>query len=102
MEYVLRNILELELLSLITLIMSIVVTSYCKRYKVKEFLIGDIRKEMETIKACQLRLELMYLIEHEPTNIKSIMHTYDDYKKTGCNSYIHEDFKKWKSVYSKK
>ena len=60
--------------------------------RIKKWLIGDIN-------ASVLRLELLFLIQHEPENVTKIMRLYDKYEETGHNTYIHAVFKQWEKKY---
>ena len=69
-----------------------IVGSVAVKFKehIKKWLLGDIN-------ASVLRLELLFLIQHEPENSAKIMRVYDKYVETGHNSYIHASFEKWKA-----
>ena len=49
----------------------------------------------------QTRLEIIAQIEHNPTDVKTILSLYDEYKKEGGNSYMDAYVNKWKKKYLK-
>lgn len=49
----------------------------------------------------QTRLEIISQIEHNPTDVKTILSLYDEYKHMGGNSYMDAYVKRWRKKYVK-
>lgn len=60
-----------------------------------------ISKKLDLCLMKQTRLEIIAQIEHNPTDVKTILSLYDEYKKEGGNSYMDVYVEKWKKKYLK-
>lgn len=58
--------------------------------------ITSIESQISHIKRDTIRIQLLYLWQHDPKNVDAICSLYDDYIKLGGNSYIVEMYEQWK------
>lgn len=60
-----------------------------------------LSKKIDLCLIKQTRLEIIAQVEHNPTDVKTILSLYDEYKKEGGNSYMDMYIRKWKKKYVK-
>ena len=64
-------------------------------------LLKDIQADQKILKMDTLRLQLLQMIQHDPTNRVAITMIRDQYVKQGGNSYVIAEFEKWSKKYNK-
>lgn len=64
-------------------------------------LLKDIQTDQKILKMDTLRLQLLQMMQHDPTNRIAITMLCDQYVKQGGNSYILAEFEKWAKKYNK-
>lgn len=79
---------------------AVVVPAIITGYKMFAML-KDIQKDQKILKMDTLRLQLLQMIQHDPTNRVAITMICDQYVKQGGNSYILAEFDKWAKKYNK-
>lgn len=73
-----------------------IVTGYKMFNKLNAIIASQERLEMDT-----LRLQLLQMIQHDPTNRIAITMLKDLYVKRNGNSYILTEYEKWAKKYNK-
>ena len=58
-------------------------------------------KKLDQVILQNKRLELLNMTQHDPTEVKTIMNLFDEYRKMGGNSYAVLVYNKWKKKYVK-
>lgn len=58
-------------------------------------------KKLDQVILQNKRLELLNMTQHDPTEVKTIMTLFDEYRKMGGNSYAVLVYNKWKKKYVK-
>lgn len=58
-------------------------------------------KKLDQVILQNKRLELLNMTQHDPTEVKTIMTLFDEYRKMGGNSYAMLIYNKWKKKYVK-
>ena len=53
-------------------------------------------KKLDQVILQNKRLELLNMTQHDPTEVKTIMTLFDEYRKMGGNSYAMLIYNKWK------
>ena len=56
-------------------------------------------KKLDQVILQNKRLEFLNMVQHDPTEVKTIMTLFDEYRKMGGNSYAMLVYKKWKKKY---
>lgn len=56
----------------------------------------QIDEQQKDIQMRLLRLEILNLLHNDPTNLDTILETFDEYKELGGNHYIDAIIAKWK------
>ena len=79
---------------------AVVVPAITTGYKMFVML-KDIQKDQKILKMDTLRLQLLQLMKHDPTNRVAITGLFDQYASKGGNSYIVAEFEKWAKKYNK-
>lgn len=64
-------------------------------------MLKDIQKTLKRVEMDTLRLQLLQMIQHDPTNRIAITMLKDLYVSKGGNSYIMVEFEKWAAKYNK-
>ena len=64
-------------------------------------MLKDIQADQKILKMDTLRLQLLQMMQHDPTNRIAITTIYDQYIKQGGNSYIVREYEKWEKKYNK-
>ena len=79
---------------------AVVVPAILTGYKMFSML-KDILKTLKHVEMDTLRLQLLQMIQHDPTNRIAITMLKDLYVKKGGNSYVIVEFEKWAAKYNK-
>ena len=64
-------------------------------------MVKDIQKDQKILKLDTLRLQLLQMMQHDPTNRVAITGLFDQYSADGGNSYVIAEFEKWAKKYNK-
>ena len=64
-------------------------------------MVKDIQKDQKILKSDTLRLQLLQMMQHDPTNRVAITGLFDQYSADGGNSYVIAEFEKWAKKYNK-
>ena len=80
-------------------ISAVVIPAIISGYKIFAML-KDIQKDQKILKMDTLRLQLLQMIQHDPTNRVAITGLYDQYVSAGGNSYLNAEFNKWSKKYN--
>lgn len=79
---------------------AVVVPTVISGYKMFSML-KDIQADQKILKMDNLRLQLLQMMQHDPTNRVAITMLHDLYMKNGGNSYINVEYEKWAKKYNK-
>lgn len=64
-------------------------------------MVKDIQKDQKILKLDTLRLQLLQMMQHDPTNRVAITGLFDQYSADRGNSYVIAEFEKWAKKYNK-
>lgn len=79
---------------------AVVVPAIFSGYKMYAML-KDIQADQKILKMDTLRLQLLQMMQHDPTNRVAITMLHDQYVKQGGNSYVNVEYEKWAKKYNK-
>lgn len=65
----------------------------------KDKRLDTLEKKIEETWMGTIRLQILYLIFHDPKNKVAINQLMDFYTKNGGNSYVQEVYQKWKKAH---
>lgn len=79
---------------------AIIIPAIISGYKMFS-LLKDIQKDQKILKMDTLRLQLLQMIQHDPTNRVAITMIKDQYVNQNGNSYVLTEYEKWAKKYNK-
>ena len=79
---------------------AVVIPAIISGYKMYAVL-KDIQTDQKILKMDTLRLQLLQMMQHDPTNRVAITMLRDQYVNGGGNSYVLTEYEKWAAKYNK-